>query len=99
MVDALSAKTLDGGTTPLASAANNLVSQIGVLTQQAQANASAQQAVNQDAVTARNNVSGVNLDEEAANMVRYQQAYQAMAQTIQASNQMFNSLITAIANH
>jgi flagellar hook-associated protein 1 FlgK len=98
MVDALSAKTLDGGTTPLASAANNLVSQIGVLTQQAQANASAQQAVNQDAVTARNNVSGVNLDEEAANMVRYQQAYQAMAQTIQASNQMFKSLITAIAN-
>jgi flagellar hook-associated protein 1 FlgK len=98
LVDALSAKALNGGTTSLSSAANNLVSEVGVLTQQAQANASAQQAVNQDAVTARNNVSGVNLDEEAANMVRYQQAYQAMAQTIQSSNEMFKSLITAIAN-
>ena len=43
-----------------------------------------------------NNASGVNLDKEAATMLQYQQAYQAMAQVIQASNQMFNSLITAI---
>ena len=98
LVSALSSPTLNGGTTSLTSAANNLVSQIGVTTQQAQANASAQQSVNQDAVTARNNVSGVNLDEEAANLVRYQQAYQAMAQMIQASGQMFNSLLTAITN-
>jgi len=98
MIQALSSGSLDGGTTSLSSAANNLVSQVGVTTQQAQANASAQQTVNQDAVTARNNVSGVNLDEEAANLVRYQQAYQAMAQMIQASGQMFNSLLTAITN-
>ncbi len=93
-----STSALDGGTTSLIGAANDLVSQVGVVTQQAQSNASAQQTVNQDAVTARNNVSGVNLDEEAANMVRYQQLYQAMAQMIQASSQMFSSLITAIAN-
>jgi len=99
MVKALSSGALNGGTTSLTSAANDLVSQIGVTTQQAQQNASAQQTVNQDAVTARNNVSGVNLDEEAANLVRYQQAYQAMAQMIQASGQMFNSLLTAITNH
>ena len=43
-----------------------------------------------------NNLSGVNLDEEAAKMVQFQQAYQACAQIIQASNTMFNSLITAI---
>ena len=96
-IDALtSSASLDGGTASLSSAANGLISGMGVITQQAQSNASAQQVVNQDAVTARNNVSGVNLDEEAANMVRYQQMYQAMAQMITASNTMFKSLITAI---
>jgi len=96
MISALSSKTLNGGTTSLSGAANSLVSQIGVLTQQAQNNASAQQSVNQSATDALNNVSGVNLDHEAANMVAYQQAYQACAQVIQASNQMFNSLLSAI---
>jgi flagellar hook-associated protein 1 len=94
---ALASTALEGGTTSLAGAANNLVSQVGVLAQQTTAGAAAQQAVNQDAVSARNNVSGVNLDEEAANLVRYQQAYQACAQMIQASNQMFNSLISAVS--
>jgi flagellar hook-associated protein 1 FlgK len=98
MVNALSAATLDGGTTSVSAAANQLISRVGVVTQQAQNNASAQKTANQDAVTARNNVSGVNLDQEAANMVRFQQAYQAMAQVIQASGQMFNSLMSAIAN-
>jgi flagellar hook-associated protein 1 len=98
MVDALSASTLNGGTASLTGVANNLVSQIGVTTQQAQANASAQQSVNQSATDARNNLSGVNLDEEAAKMVQYQQAYQACAQMIQVSGTMFNSLITAIQN-
>jgi flagellar hook-associated protein 1 FlgK len=96
MIDALSAKTLSGGTTSLGSVANNLVSQVGVLTQQAQSNASAQKSVNQSATDTRNNLSGVNLDEEAAKMVQYQQAYSACAQLIQTSNTMFNSLITAI---
>ena len=98
MIDALSASSLNGGTTSLTGVANNLVSQVGVVTQQAQANASAQQAVNQSANDTRNNLSGVNLDEEAAKMVQYQQAYQACAQMIQVSGTMFNSLISAIQN-
>ena len=40
-------------------------------------------------------VSGVNLDEEAANLIRYQQAYQAAAQIITVSNTVFNSLLNA----
>jgi len=98
MIGALSANTLAGGTTSLTSAANNLVTQIGVTTQQAQATASAQQAVNQDATTARSNLSGVNLDAEAAKMLQFQQAYQAMAQVIQASGTMFNSLMSALTH-
>jgi flagellar hook-associated protein 1 FlgK len=96
MADALSASALNGNTASVAGAANALISRIGVVTQQAQSNATAQQTVNQNATTALNNASGVNLDKEAATMLQFQQAYQAMAQIIQASNQMFNSLITAI---
>jgi flagellar hook-associated protein 1 FlgK len=96
MIDALSAKTLNGGTTSLNSVANDLVSQVGVATQQAQSNAAAQKSVNQSATETRSNLSGVNLDEEAAKMVQYQQAYQACAQLIQTSGTMFNSLISAI---
>ena len=98
MINALSTSTLDGSTTSLSGAANNLVSQVGVVTQQAQANASAQQTVNQSAVDARSSVTGVNLDEEAANLLQYQQAYQACAQMIQTSGTVFNSLITAITD-
>src|SRR5215469_9359256 len=96
MTDALSASALNGGTASVTGAANSLVSQIGVITQQAQNSATTQQTVNQNATTALNNVSGVNLDQEAAQMLQYQQAYQAMAQVIQASGQMFTSLINAI---
>ncbi|HXS20216.1 MAG TPA: flagellar hook-associated protein FlgK [Steroidobacteraceae bacterium] len=96
MTGALSAAALSGGTTSVTGAANGLISQVGVITQQAQNNATAQQTANQNATTALNNSSGVNLDKEAANMLQFQQAYQAMAQVIQASSQMFTSLINAI---
>lgn len=96
MIAAFSAKALDGNTTSLTDAANNLISAGGVLTQQAQANAAAQKSVNQSATDARANASSVNLDEEAARMLQYQQAYQACAQMIQASNTVFSTLITAI---
>jgi flagellar hook-associated protein 1 FlgK len=96
MVDALNGTSLNGGSTSLTGATSSLLSQVGAQTQQAQSNASAQQAVNTSATDAVNNLSGVNLDEEAANMVKYQQAYQACAQMIQASTTMFNTLITAL---
>ena len=39
--------------------------------------------------------TGVNLDEEAANLVRYQQAYQAAAQVIATANTLFDTLLAA----
>ena len=96
MIGGLSSKALAGGTASVTDVSTNLVSQVGVLTQQAQNNASAQQTVNQEATTARSNATGVNLDQQAADMLRYQQAYQAMAQVISMSNQMFTSLIQAV---
>ncbi len=98
LISALGASSLGGGTTSLSGAANNLIARVGIITQQAQSNAAAQQSVNQDASTARSNLTGVNLDEQASKMLQYQQAYQAMAQMIQTSGEMFTSLITAIGN-
>ena len=49
-----------------------------------------------DASNAQQSVSGVNLDEEAANLVQYQQAYQAAAQVINVSSTLFKSLLNAV---
>jgi flagellar hook-associated protein 1 FlgK len=40
-------------------------------------------------------VSGVNLDEEAANLMRYQQAYAAAAQVIRVTQELFDTLMNA----
>lgn len=46
--------------------------------------------------TIRDRVSGVSLDEEATNMMQFQQAYEASAKVIKASDDMFNTLMTMI---
>jgi flagellar hook-associated protein 1 FlgK len=38
-------------------------------------------------------VSGVNLDEEAANLLKYQQAYQAAGKAMQIANTMFDTIL------
>lgn len=45
------------------------------------------------AVSRNASVVGVNLDEEAANLIRYQQAYQAAAQVISTVQTLFDTLI------
>ena len=44
----------------------------------------------------RDSLSGVNLDEEAADLMRYQQAYQAAAQVVSMANTLFDSLLAAV---
>jgi len=87
---------LAGGTASLNGVVNAYVGTVGNQTGQAQNGATAQQSVMTSAQNAQSSVSGVNLDQEAANMVQYQQAYQAAAQVIQASDTLFQSLISAI---
>ena len=89
-------QSLIGGTTSINSAVNDLVTNIGIQTSQSQSGTTAQQAVLTDASNAQQRVSGVNLDEEAANLVQYQQAYQAAAEVINVASTLFNSLITAV---
>lgn len=87
---------LNGGTTSLSSAVQSYVGTVGIQTSQAQNGATAQQSVLNSAQSAQQSVSGVNLDQEAANMLQYEQAYQAAAQIIQTSATLFNSLLTAV---
>ena len=49
-----------------------------------------------DARLTREAVSGVNLDEEAVDLTRYQQAYQAMARVIETANTLFDSVLAAV---
>jgi len=92
---ALDQRVLDGGTKSISAAVDGLIGKIGVATQQAQVNRDAQETVYNESIDERDSVSGVNLDEEAANLLRYQQAYQAAAQMIQVANTLFQSLLNA----
>jgi len=96
MAAILNSKVLNGGSASLSDAVNSYVGSVGLLTSQAQNGATAQQSVMTTAQTAQQSVSGVNLDQEAANLLQFQQAYQAAAQVIAASQTLFQSLITAI---
>jgi flagellar hook-associated protein 1 FlgK len=93
--DALKAPVLNGATTSLGSAVGEFVGGIGVATRQAQINRDAQNVVYEESLSAKESVSGVNLDEEAANLLKYQQAYQAAAQVIRVADTMFQTLLAA----
>ena len=70
-------------------------SQTNAVGNQAQQSLMSQQAltvVNTQAKNAQDKVSGVNMNNEAANLIRYQQAYQAAAKTIQIASQNFSTI-------
>jgi flagellar hook-associated protein 1 len=96
LADALRAPALDGGTKSAYAAVERLVADVGLSTRTAQVNRDAESAVHDSDVAAQDAVSGVNLDEEAANMLRYQQAYAAAAQIIAVAGQMFDTLLNAV---
>jgi len=96
LTDALSDRSLNGGTASLADVFGRLVADVGVQSRQAQLSRDALELVQGDARAAIDSVSGVNLDEEAANLVRLQQAYQAAAQVVRVADTLFDTLIGAI---
>jgi len=93
MGDLQSKNILDGGKATFQSAYATLVSTVGNKTREVQANAEAAAAQLTQASASANNVSGVNLDEEAANLLKYQQAYQASGKVMQIADTIFNALL------
>jgi len=91
-----SERILEGGAGSAISVNATLIARAGSAAQQADLAMQAQSAIKTDAEAAMAAVSGVNLDEEATNLLRYQQAYQAMAQVIGVADSLFQSLISAL---
>ncbi len=90
------ASVVNNGTMSITSLYGNMVQEIGTQSMQAQNGQSAASAVLQNTTQMVSQVSGVNLNEEAANLIQYQQAYSASAQVINTARTLFNSLMTAV---
>ena len=85
--------TLDNGTSNYNEVYSQLVSSVGSKTHELDVNRQAQGVLYDQAKARREEVSGVNLDEEAADLMKYQQAYQANAKVVGAANEMFDTLL------
>lgn len=85
---------LNGGTSTYQSTYAQAVNFVGNKTREAQINGQATEAAVAQATAAQQSVSGVNLDEEAANLLRYQQAYQACGKVMQIAGQLFDTLVS-----
>lgn len=90
-----SIKNMQGNTATYNDSYSAIITQVGTRTHQADIAMRAQEALLRQSQDARESVSGVNLDEEAANLMRFQQAYQAAAQIISSADEMFDVLIAA----
>jgi flagellar hook-associated protein 1 FlgK len=86
-----------GGTATFDEAYNQVVSDVGSKTSQAELNLSAQESLLERSKEAMSEISGVNLDEEAAKLIQYQQAYQASAQVISVASTLFDTLLSAVS--
>jgi flagellar hook-associated protein 1 FlgK len=85
-------QTVLGGLT-FAQAFGEITAKVGTVTQGLEISASINDKLSQQALADQSSVSGVNLDEEAANLIRYQQAYQASAKVIAAAQTIFQTLL------
>lgn len=86
-------KTMDNGTSTFSEVFNKEVASTGAKTHQAEMNKETSESLEKQALARRDAMSGVNLDEEAANLLKFQQAYQAAAQIISISTNLFSSII------
>jgi flagellar hook-associated protein 1 FlgK len=88
---------LDGGRETLNDAVATLVSQAGINGREAARGLAAQETLLEQAESRVLEVSGVNLDEEAANLIQFQQTYQAAAQMIAVADSLFTTVLNAVA--
>ncbi len=86
--------TMSGGTASYQSTYSKIVADNGIQTREAEVRMDAQASVLDQAQAARDSLSGVNLDEEAANLIKYQQAYQAAAKVLSVGNTLFETLLS-----
>ena len=88
------ANTMNGGTTTYQGAYSRIVSQIGNKTRELDVTSNAAGKLLSEATLSVQTGSGVNLDEEATNLLRYQQAYQAAGKVMQIASTLFDVLLS-----
>jgi flagellar hook-associated protein 1 len=94
--NAQNAGVLQNGTTSITGGVSALITGLGSQAQQINTAQTAQSAVNAQALSSVQSTSGVNLDEEAASLLQWQQAYQAAAQALTIGNSLFTTLIDSV---
>jgi flagellar hook-associated protein 1 len=87
---------LNNGTTSVTGGLSAVITGLGSQAQQINTAQTAQASVNAQALSSVQSVSGVNLDEEAASLLQWQQAYQAAAQALSIGNSLFTTLIDSV---
>jgi flagellar hook-associated protein 1 FlgK len=93
LANLVNSKVMAGGSQTLTTAYAHYVNEIGNQTNSINASNVAQAAVIKQITAAQQSVSGVNLDEEAANLIKYQQMYQANSKVISTANTLFETLL------
>jgi flagellar hook-associated protein 1 FlgK len=102
LADLQNANTLLGSSSGTAETATfqqvygQMVADVGTKTRHTEITAETSAGLLERHQMALSSVNGVNLDEEAANLVRYQQAYQAAAQVISVASTLFDTLLGAV---
>ena len=83
-----------GATSSFQSSYGQLVSDVGNKTREVRVTRDAQQKLLEQAQSARDSQSGVNLDEEASNLLKFQQAYQAAARIMDVGSRLFDEILS-----
>ncbi len=89
----LQAQSIVGGSASLTGAYASMVSDVGNRTNITQVNLDARQGLTDQLTAVQQSESGVNLDEEAANLIRYQQYYQANARVIDTAGTLMDTIL------
>jgi flagellar hook-associated protein 1 FlgK len=89
-------KLMNNGTGTLTSVFENTKLDIGSQTKSAEVRVGSATAIYQQASTRMQSESGVNLDEEAANLLRFQQSYQAAARIMTTAQTIFDTLLSSV---
>lgn len=93
MVDIQSSRLVDGGNSTISERYGALVEEVGINTAAAQTNRDAADRVLEQSKSLRDSISAVNLDEEAADLIRFEQLYAANTQVISVARDLFDRLI------
>ena len=96
MAELETAATMQGGTLSFHGGYGKLVEEVGTKSSLSKINTEASRSLLEQSQSMRDGISGVNLDEEAADLIKFQQLYQANAQVISVARELFDTLLNAL---